>query len=86
MKLQGEAKDREIAGDSGSMKTHAFCSSCGAPVYLTVAVAPDVFIVHAARLDDPGRYQPQVVTYGVRGLAWDRLDPALPKFDRMPPR
>jgi hypothetical protein len=25
------------------------------------------------------------VTYGVRGYAWDHLDPALPKFDKMPP-
>jgi hypothetical protein len=22
---------------------------------------------------------------GVRGYAWDHLDPALPKFDKMPP-
>jgi hypothetical protein len=27
-----------------------------------------------------------MVTYGVRGYAWDRLNPALPKFDKMPPR
>jgi len=26
-----------------------------------------------------------VVTYAVRGHAWDHLDPALPRFDRMPP-
>jgi len=25
------------------------------------------------------------VTYAVRGHAWDHLDPALPKFERMPP-
>jgi hypothetical protein len=40
---------------------------------------------HAASLDDPTRYQPQAVTYRVRGYAWDHLDPALPKFDKMPP-
>jgi hypothetical protein len=44
-----------------------------------------VFTVHAASLDDPGRYKPQVVTYAPRGHAWDVLDPALPRFDRMPP-
>jgi len=26
-----------------------------------------------------------MVTYGVRGYAWDRPDPALPIFDKMPP-
>ena len=46
---------------------------------------PDLFTVHAASLDDPSRYKPQAVTYGVRGYAWDHLDPALPKFDKMPP-
>jgi hypothetical protein len=25
------------------------------------------------------------VTYGGRGYAWDHIDPALPKFDKMPP-
>jgi len=54
-------------------------------VYLTFSAMPDLFTVHAASLDDPGRYKPQMVTYGVRGYAWDRLDPALPIFDKMPP-
>jgi hypothetical protein len=46
---------------------------------------PDLFTIHAASLDDPTRYQPQMVTYTVRGLAWDRVDPAVPKFEMMPP-
>jgi drug/metabolite transporter (DMT)-like permease len=29
--------------------------------------------------------EPQMVTYTVRGHAWDRLDPAVPKFEKMPP-
>lgn len=85
VKLEGVAARWDIAGDSGNMKTHAFCPTCGSPVYLTFAAMPDLFTVHAASLDDPGRYKPQAVTYGVRGHAWDHLDMALPKFDRMPP-
>jgi hypothetical protein len=46
---------------------------------------PQLFTIHAASLDDPGRFKPQVVTYGVRGRDWDPLDPGLAKFDRMPP-
>jgi len=84
--LTGEAKHWEIVADSGNVKTHSFCPVCGTPVYLTFAAMPDLFTVHAASLDDPGRYKPQMVTYGVRGRAWDHVDPALPKFDRMPPR
>ena len=81
----GEATHWDIVGDSGHVKTRAFCPTCGAPVYMTVAAMPDVFTVHAASLDDPGRFKPQAVTYGVRGHAWDHLDPTLPKFDKMPP-
>jgi hypothetical protein len=46
---------------------------------------PDLFSVHAASLDDTSQYRPQMVAYGVRGYAWDHLDPGLPRFDKMPP-
>ena len=84
--LTGKAAHWDVAADSGNVKTRAFCPTCGSPVYLTFAAMPDLFTVHAASLDDPGRYKPQMVFYGARGHAWDRLDPSLPKFDRMPPR
>ena len=85
MTLSGEAKQWEMHGDSGTVKTHGFCPTCGSPVYLTFAAMPEVFTVHAASLDDPGRFKPQVVTYGAAGYGWDRLDPALTAFDAMPP-
>jgi hypothetical protein len=81
----GQAALWDLVGDSSNVKTRAFCPACGSPVYMTFAAMPDIFTVHAASLDEPGRYQPQAVTYAVRGHAWDFLDPALPKFDRMPP-
>lgn len=83
--LTGQASRRDVVADSGQVKTHAFCPACGAPVYLTFAAMPDLFTIHAASLDDPARFAPQVVTYAARGPAWDHLDPALVKFDRMPP-
>jgi hypothetical protein len=86
VKLKGEAKHWDVpAADNGNVKTRAFCPTCGSPVYLGFSLAPDVFTVHAASLDDPSRYKPQAVTYTVRGHAWDHLDPVLPKFDKMPP-
>ena len=84
VKLTGKATHWDLAGDSGKMKTRAFCPTCGSPVYLTSAAMPDFFTIHAASLDDPGRYQPRMVFYTVSGHAWDKLDPALPKFDRLP--
>jgi len=83
--VTGDATHWDMVGDSGNVKTRAFCSACGSPVYLTFAAMPDLFTVHAASLDDSNRYAPQAVTYGARGQAWDHVDPALRKFEKMPP-
>lgn len=84
-KLTGTVAHWDVKGDSGNIKTHSFCPTCGAPVYLTLVAKPDLLAVHVGSLDDPSRYRPQAVTYASRGYAWDKLDPALPKFDKMPP-
>lgn len=82
--LAGEAASRAFVCDSGAVKRHAFCPTCGAPVYLTFDAMPDLFTVHAASLDDPSRYKPLAVTYVSSGQTWDLPDPALPHFARMP--
>ena len=83
--VTGEARHWDMVGDSGNVKTRGFCAACGVPVYLTFAAMPGIFTIRAASLDEPVRYQPQVVTYAKRGYGWDALDPSLPKFDGMPP-
>jgi hypothetical protein len=81
----------EISSESVAM-AGCQCRDCqrksgtGHGSYLTFKAMPDLFTVHAASLDDPGRYKPQMVLYTARGHAWDHLDPALPKFDKMPQR
>lgn len=73
---KSDARDIEV--------DEVFCPHCGSPVYVTFSATPDLFTVHAASLDDPGRYRPSAVTYAIRGHAWDRTDPALAKFEKMP--
>lgn len=84
VKLQGKATHWDVASDVDNVKTHAFCPACGSPVYLTFSAMPDFFTVHAGSLDDPGRYRPQLVTYRIRGHAWDHVDPDVPHFEKMP--
>ena len=84
VQLSGEATQWRKPGDSGNVKTHGFCPNCGSPVYLRFAAMPGIFTVHAASLDDPGRFKPQVITYHLRALAWDPLDPGLKAFDKQP--
>ena len=83
VKVSGKAKHWEMIGDSGNAKTHGFCPNCGSPVYIKFAARPNLFTVHAASLDDPSRYKPQVMTYTKSGYAWDYINPALPKYDKM---
>jgi hypothetical protein len=45
---------------------------------------PEFFFIRAASLDDPSRYKPQMVVWAKSGCAWDRTDPALPRFEKMP--
>jgi hypothetical protein len=46
---------------------------------------PGFFFVRAASLDEPSGFAPQMVVYTASGCAWDHLDPALPRFAKMPP-
>ena len=84
VRISGTATEWRVKGDSGNEKIHAFCPTCGTPVYLTFAAMPDMIAVHAASLDDPAQFSPGLVTYAGRGLAWDTIDPALAVFQRMP--
>ena len=84
MSISGAATHWEVAADNGNVKRHAFCPVCGTPVFLRFAAMPELIAVPAASLDDPGRYAPQALTYAVRALAWDAIDPALQAFERMP--
>jgi hypothetical protein len=35
---------------------------------------PDLIAVHAGSLDDPNLFRPSMVTYRIRGFAWDTID------------
>jgi hypothetical protein len=82
--VTGNATHWDIVADNGNVKTRAFCPRCGSPVHMSFSANSDVFTIHAASLDDPSRYQPQMITFAARGYVWDKTDPALPKFDGMP--
>jgi hypothetical protein len=85
VRITGKASQWSVAGDSGNDKIHAFCPTCGTPVYLTFAAMPELIAVHATSLDDPSQFNPQALTYSIRGHAWDPIDPSLQKFERMAP-
>lgn len=84
--LEGEPKTWEMTGDGGTVKSSAFCATCGSPVFIAFPAMPDVVAVRAGSLDEPSRYKPQFATWHAAANAWDHLDPDLPVFEMMPPR
>jgi hypothetical protein len=83
--VHGEAKVWNCRGDNGTIKGNGFCAVCGAPVFTMFPEMPEFFSVRAASLDEPSRYQPQLVLWTATGHAWDVLDPSLPSYERMQP-
>jgi hypothetical protein len=86
VRVTGQVGEWEAVGEGGTVKRYSFCAACGSPVYLTFPQMPDVFVVHAGSLDDPGRFKPDHVLYATRAHAWDVMDPKLTAFAQMPPR
>jgi len=84
VEVTGEATRWEAVGDGGTVKSRAFCPTCGAPVYMTFPANADVFVVRAASLDQPDRYSPQMITWTAAAQPWDHVDPAVTAFDKMP--
>ena len=85
MAITGEATQWTVVGENGTRKSRGFCPTCGAPVFIAFPDMPHVFVVSAASLDDPSRFRPEMVMWTGAGQVWDPLDPAVPKFDKMPP-
>lgn len=83
--LEGRPSHFEATGEGGTLKRRAFCPACGAPVYMVFPAMPEYFVIRAASLDEPERYQPQMVTWTDGAQPWDRIDPGLTAFTRMPP-
>jgi len=71
--------------DSGQFSYEGFCSECGSRLVAHADSLPGMFFIQAGSLDEPNLYKPQFDMYTSSAARWDLIDPALPKFERMPP-
>jgi hypothetical protein len=83
---RGTPKTYTSQGDSGGEVVRHFCGNCGGRLYTSGTLPGDVVMVQAASLDEPNRISPESVIYVKDALDWDRFDPALPRFQRLPDR
>lgn len=85
VQLTGTPRFYEAKADSGNTVRRGSCPTCGSPVVRRTSGMPDMMTISAGSLDDPSVFKPEFVVYTSRGHAWDRIDPALPSFPKMPP-
>ncbi len=73
--------------EGGGLHKRGFCPECGSPVTGAENTEhPSGFVgIHAASLDDPGVFRPQMEIFVSDAQPWDQLDPRLPKFEKYPP-
>jgi hypothetical protein len=84
--ITGEVKYYEKNGDSGHLVRRGFCPICGSQVFGKPEIVLDVLGIRAGSLDNPALYQPTMDIYTASAQPWDFMNPALPKFPKLPPR
>jgi len=75
--LSGSLQTYTLTSNQGNEVVSAFCGTCGNPIYKKTSMMPDMLLFHAATLDDPGQFKPQMVVYTDTAQPWDHIDPAI---------
>ncbi len=71
--------------ERGTIMQRGFCSTCGSPMTLEPAGRPDVLLVLASSLDDPGLHKPSADIWVRSAQPWDHLNPAIPRYETRHP-
>ena len=79
LSTQGEIRYFELRADSGNTVSSGFCPICGCPILKKSTGYPQNVFIHAASLDDPGVFKPQMLVWSSSGQSWDHVDSALPR-------
>jgi len=86
LKLTGEVKYHTVKGESGKAMSRGFCPSCGSRLTGRGEAIPGLMMIAPASLDDPSWFKPAMDIYTTSAQPWDHMNPALPKFPKMPPQ
>jgi hypothetical protein len=84
--LQGSPRFHASPSEAGGKTRRGFCADCGSPVAVKTDAAPQIVAIRTASLDDPSWFRQQIDVWTSDAEGWDRMDPALPKFEKYPPK
>jgi hypothetical protein len=85
LKITGKVKYHDTKAQSGNTLSRGFCPECGARLFAKTSRTPDLAMITAGSLDDPSQYKPSMDIFTASAQPWDHMNPALPKFPKMPP-
>ena len=85
LKITGKVKYHDTKAESGNTLSRGFCPECGARLFAKTSGVPALAMITAGSLDDPSQYKPTMDIFTASAQPWDHMDPALPKFPKMPP-
>jgi len=82
--LTGELRAWETTADSGNRVRRSFCTGCGTHVLSESSGSPDVVVIRAGTLDEPGRFPPVQNIWTASAPSWACIDTTLPSTPRAP--
>jgi hypothetical protein len=86
LSVEGAPASYASVGESGGQVRRHFCPVCAGRLYTAADSSGPVRLVQAGALDDPNAVTPTIAIYVKEALRWDRIDPDLTQFERVPPR
>lgn len=85
LRVTGEIRTTVKIGGSGQDVENDACAHCGGRLFSRPKSMPGVVNVFAASLDDPSWFRPAANIFAAGALPWDVMDPAIPRFETLPP-
>ena len=85
LKITVAVKYYDSTADCGNKLTRGFCPECGARLFGKTSAMPELAMITAGSLDDPSQYAPGMDIFTASAQPWDHMDPAVAKFEKMPP-
>ncbi len=82
--VKGSLRFHASASEAGGQTHRGFCHECGVPILVRPDAAAHIVAIRAASLDDSGWFHPQMDVWTTDAHEWDKMDPALPKFEKYP--
>ena len=75
--LDGDIMFYETKADDGNRVKSGFCPTCGNPILKKTSALPEHVYLHAATLDNPALFKPELLVYETSAQPWDYVDPSI---------